>query len=90
MMKDALAFAHRRQYSFLLLLGIPDYYQQHGFSDVIGKICRNTRSTGRSFQTGPLNDALCVTPNSLTLLLCLLCIWNIMVPRCVLLPPLVR
>ena len=35
MMKDALAFAHRRQYSFLLLHGIPDYYQQHGFSDVI-------------------------------------------------------
>jgi predicted N-acetyltransferase YhbS len=35
MMKDALASAQRRQYSFLLLHGIPDYYQQHGFSDVI-------------------------------------------------------
>ncbi len=35
MMKDALASAHRRQYCFLFLHGIPDYYQQHGFSDVI-------------------------------------------------------
>jgi predicted N-acetyltransferase YhbS len=35
MMNDALASAQRRQYSFLFLHGIPDYYQQHGFSDVI-------------------------------------------------------
>ncbi|HWZ19963.1 MAG TPA: GNAT family N-acetyltransferase [Ktedonobacteraceae bacterium] len=35
MMQDALAFAQNRQYSFLLLDGIPDYYQQHGFIDVI-------------------------------------------------------
>jgi predicted N-acetyltransferase YhbS len=35
MMQDALAFAQKRQYSFLLLHGIPDYYQQHGFIDVI-------------------------------------------------------
>lgn len=35
MMKDAFAYAYRRQYSFLLLHGIPDYYQQHGFIDVI-------------------------------------------------------
>ena len=35
LMHDALASAHHRQYSFLLLHGIPDYYQQHGFIDVI-------------------------------------------------------
>jgi predicted N-acetyltransferase YhbS len=35
LMKDALASAHNRQYSFLLLYGIPDYYQQYGFIDVI-------------------------------------------------------
>ena len=35
MMKDALAYAHRRKYSYLLLHGIPDYYHQHGFIDVI-------------------------------------------------------
>jgi predicted N-acetyltransferase YhbS len=35
MMQDAIAFAQKRQYSFLLLHGIPDYYQQHGFIDVI-------------------------------------------------------
>ena len=31
----AIAFAQNRQYSFLLLDGIPDYYQQYGFIDVI-------------------------------------------------------
>jgi predicted N-acetyltransferase YhbS len=35
MMQDAFAFAQNRQYSFLLLDGIPGYYQQHGFIDVI-------------------------------------------------------
>jgi predicted N-acetyltransferase YhbS len=35
LMDDALAYAQNRQYSFLLLNGIPDYYQQHGFIDVI-------------------------------------------------------
>jgi predicted N-acetyltransferase YhbS len=35
MMQDAFAFAQNRQYGFLLLHGIPDYYQQHGFIDVI-------------------------------------------------------
>jgi predicted N-acetyltransferase YhbS len=35
LMQDALAYAQNRQYSFLLLHGIPDYYQQHGFIDVI-------------------------------------------------------
>jgi predicted N-acetyltransferase YhbS len=35
LMKDALAYAQSRQYSFLLLHGIPDYYRQHGFIDVI-------------------------------------------------------
>jgi predicted N-acetyltransferase YhbS len=35
LMKDALASAQDRQYSLLLLHGIPDYYQQHGFIDVI-------------------------------------------------------
>jgi len=35
MMRDAIAFAQNRQYSFLLLHGIPDYYQQHGSIDVI-------------------------------------------------------
>jgi predicted N-acetyltransferase YhbS len=35
LMQDAFASAQNRQYSFLLLHGIPDYYQQHGFSDVI-------------------------------------------------------
>ncbi len=35
LMQDAFAYAQNRQYSFLLLHGIPDYYQQHGFIDVI-------------------------------------------------------
>ena len=35
LMQDAIAFARNRQYSFLLLDGVPDYYQQHGFIDVI-------------------------------------------------------
>ncbi|MGZ3631007.1 MAG: GNAT family N-acetyltransferase, partial [Ktedonobacteraceae bacterium] len=35
LMQDALAYAQNRQYSFLLLHGIPDYYRQHGFIDVI-------------------------------------------------------
>jgi predicted N-acetyltransferase YhbS len=35
LMLDALALAQNRQYSFLFLDGIPDYYQQHGFIDVI-------------------------------------------------------
>jgi predicted N-acetyltransferase YhbS len=35
LMQDALASAQSRQYGFLLLHGIPDYYQQHGFIDVI-------------------------------------------------------
>ncbi len=35
LMKDALAYAQSRQYGFLLLHGIRDYYQQHGFIDVI-------------------------------------------------------
>jgi predicted N-acetyltransferase YhbS len=35
MMQDAIAYAQNRQYSFLLLDGIPDYYQQYGFVDVI-------------------------------------------------------
>jgi predicted N-acetyltransferase YhbS len=34
MMKDALAYAQRRQFGLLLLHGISDYYQQHGFIDV--------------------------------------------------------
>jgi len=32
---DALTCAQNQQYSFLLLHGIPDYYRQHGFIDVI-------------------------------------------------------
>ena len=35
LMQDAFAYAQNRQYSFLLLHGIPDYYRQHGFIDVI-------------------------------------------------------
>ena len=35
LMQDAFATAQKRQYSFLLLHGIPDYYRQHGFIDVI-------------------------------------------------------
>ena len=35
LMQDAFATAQRLQYSFLLLHGIPDYYRQHGFIDVI-------------------------------------------------------
>ena len=35
LMQDAIATVQRLQYSFLLLHGIPDYYRQHGFIDVI-------------------------------------------------------
>ncbi len=35
LMQDAFAYAQNRQYSFLLLHGIHDYYQQFGFIDVI-------------------------------------------------------
>jgi predicted N-acetyltransferase YhbS len=35
LMQDAFALAQNRQYSFLLLHGISDYYGQHGFIDVI-------------------------------------------------------
>ncbi len=35
MMKDAFAHARHRQDGLLLLHGIPDYYQQHGFIDVM-------------------------------------------------------
>lgn len=35
LMQDAFTYAQNRQYSFLLLDGIADYYQQHGFIDVI-------------------------------------------------------
>jgi predicted N-acetyltransferase YhbS len=35
LMQDAFAFAQNRQYCFLLLHGIADYYQQRGFIDVI-------------------------------------------------------
>ena len=47
MMQDALASAQNRQYGFLLLHGIPDYYQQHGFSDVIEDMPRH--AIGRAF-----------------------------------------
>ncbi|MGZ3630989.1 MAG: GNAT family N-acetyltransferase [Ktedonobacteraceae bacterium] len=42
LMQDAFAYAQKRQYSFLLLHGIPDYYQQHGFIDVIEDLPQHT------------------------------------------------
>ena len=41
LMQDAFAYARKRQYSFLLLHGIPDYYRQHGFIDVIEDLPRH-------------------------------------------------
>jgi len=41
LMQDAFAYAQNRKYSFLLLHGIPDYYKQHGFVDVIEDMPRH-------------------------------------------------
>src|SRR6266566_917156 len=43
-----------------------------------------------SFLTSPLTNPLCVSPNYLTLFICLCCMWNIIEPRCTLLPLLAR
>lgn len=40
LMRDALAFAHTHQYAFLLLHGIPNFYQQFGFIDVLEDLPR--------------------------------------------------
>ena len=42
LMQDAFAFAQNRQYSFFLLHGIPEYYHQHGFIDVIEDLPQHT------------------------------------------------
>ena len=66
LMQDALAYAQSRQYGFLLLHGIPDYYQQHGFIDVIedmphhaiGRVLIPDRASERCFvRVAELSDA---------------------------------
>ena len=56
LMQDAFAYARNRKYSFLLLHGIPDYYKQYGFVDVIEDMPQHAIRR-RSFLTGPLNNA---------------------------------
>ena len=89
MMQDAFAYAQNRQYSFLLLHGIPDYYQQHGFIDVIEDMPQH--AIGSALIPDRPSEKCVVRVAELSdALLCLLCIWNIIVPRCVRLPLLVQ
>lgn len=41
LMRDALAYAHTHQYALLLLHGIPDFYHQLGFIDVLEDLPRH-------------------------------------------------
>jgi predicted N-acetyltransferase YhbS len=89
MMQDAFAFAQNRQYSFLLLDGIPDYYQQYGFVDVIEDMPQHAVGLTLIPDQSSEQCFVRVAEQSDTAHL-LACMWNIIEARCVLLLLLAR